>query len=126
MLVDNAVVVMENIFRHREEGDDRADGHPRRAPREVSLAVIAATLTSVIVFLPLIFNKPSEMNIYLKELGDHGLPDAPRVALHQPDADSAGDLVVHQVAAEAHAGVLMTGSRPLRACSLDSTCATAG
>ena len=31
--------------------------------------MIAATLTSVIVFLPLIFNKPSEMNIYLKELG---------------------------------------------------------
>jgi HAE1 family hydrophobic/amphiphilic exporter-1 len=32
------------------------------------MAVIAATLTSVIVFLPMIFNKPSEMNIYLREL----------------------------------------------------------
>jgi HAE1 family hydrophobic/amphiphilic exporter-1 len=68
MLVDNAVVVMENIFRHREQGAD-----PRTAAlegsREVATAVTAATLTSVIVFLPLIFNKPSEMNIYLKELG---------------------------------------------------------
>ncbi len=68
MLVDNAVVVMENIFRYEEQGMDR-----RRAAligsREVSTAVVAATLTSVIVFLPLIFNKPSEMNIYLKELG---------------------------------------------------------
>ena len=29
----------------------------------------AATLTSVIVFLPIIFNKPTEMNLFLKELG---------------------------------------------------------
>jgi HAE1 family hydrophobic/amphiphilic exporter-1 len=41
----------------------------QRGASEVSTAVIAATCTSVIVFLPLIFNKPSEMNIYLKELG---------------------------------------------------------
>ena len=68
MLVDNAVVVMENIFRHQEQGKNRKDA-ARIGSREVSTAVIAATLTSVIVFLPLIFNKPSEMNIYLKELG---------------------------------------------------------
>ncbi|MEE9270614.1 MAG: efflux RND transporter permease subunit [Candidatus Krumholzibacteria bacterium] len=68
MLVDNAVVVMENICRHREQGDDRQKA-ARLGSREVSTAVTAATLTSVIVFLPLIFNKPSEMNIYLKELG---------------------------------------------------------
>jgi HAE1 family hydrophobic/amphiphilic exporter-1 len=68
MLVDNAVVVMENIFRHQEKGADRKTA-ARLGAREVSTAVIAATLTSVIVFLPLIFNKPSEMNLYLKELG---------------------------------------------------------
>jgi HAE1 family hydrophobic/amphiphilic exporter-1 len=68
MLVDNAVVVMENIFRHRENGADRRTA-ARLGAAEVSTAVIAATLTSVIVFLPLIFNKPSEMNLYLKELG---------------------------------------------------------
>ena len=68
MLVDNSVVVMENIFRHREMGDDQKTAALRGAS-EVSTAVIAATLTSVIVFLPLIFNKPSEMNIYLRELG---------------------------------------------------------
>jgi HAE1 family hydrophobic/amphiphilic exporter-1 len=68
MLVDNAVVVIENIFRHQEMGDDQKTA-ARLGAREVSTAVIAATLTSVIVFLPLIFNKPSEMNIYLKELG---------------------------------------------------------
>ena len=68
MLVDNAVVVMENIFRHREAGADRKTAALNGA-REVTTAVVAATLTSVIVFIPLIFNKPSEMNIYLKELG---------------------------------------------------------
>jgi len=68
MLVDNAVVVMENIFRHREEGMAPREA-ARRGSREVAVAVTAATLTSVIVFLPLIFNKPSEMNIYLSELG---------------------------------------------------------
>ncbi|MBK7703098.1 MAG: efflux RND transporter permease subunit [bacterium] len=67
MLVDNAVVVMENIFRHREEGADRVSAS-REGAREVANAVTAATLTSVIVFIPLIFNKPSEMNVYLKEL----------------------------------------------------------
>jgi HAE1 family hydrophobic/amphiphilic exporter-1 len=68
MLVDNAVVVMENIFRHRENGADRRTA-ARLGAAEVSTAVIAATLTSVIVFLPLVFNKPSEMNLILKELG---------------------------------------------------------
>jgi HAE1 family hydrophobic/amphiphilic exporter-1 len=68
MLVDNAVVVMENIFRYQEKGYDKARA-ARLGAREVATAVTAATLTSVIVFVPLIFNKPSEMNIYLKELG---------------------------------------------------------
>ena len=67
MLVDNAVVVMENIYRHQQRGLSRRDA-AAVGSREVSLAVIAATLTSVIVFLPMIFNKPSEMNIYLREL----------------------------------------------------------
>jgi HAE1 family hydrophobic/amphiphilic exporter-1 len=68
MLVDNAVVVMENIFRHQEQGEDQKTATSRGAA-EVSIAVITGTLTAVIVFLPLIFNKPSEMNVYLKELG---------------------------------------------------------
>jgi HAE1 family hydrophobic/amphiphilic exporter-1 len=68
MLVDNAVVVMENINRYQEKGV-RARAAALLGSREVSVAVIAATATSVIVFLPIIFNRPSQMNIYLKELG---------------------------------------------------------
>lgn len=68
MLVDNAVVVLENIFRKREEGCERVTAALTGAS-EVSLAVSAATLTSIIVFLPLIFNKTSdESNVYLREI----------------------------------------------------------
>lgn len=68
MLVDNAVVVIENIFRKREAGADRVTA-AREGAREVSLAVSAATLTSVIVFLPLIFNRPTDEGaVYLKEI----------------------------------------------------------
>jgi HAE1 family hydrophobic/amphiphilic exporter-1 len=68
MLVDNAVVVMENIFRYQSKGLSARES-ARRGSREVAVAVTAATMTSIIAFLPLIFNKPSEMNIFLKELG---------------------------------------------------------
>jgi HAE1 family hydrophobic/amphiphilic exporter-1 len=68
MLVDNAVVIMENIFRHREQGTPRREAALRGAG-EVTVAVTAATLTSVIVMLPLVFNKPTEMNLILRELG---------------------------------------------------------
>ncbi len=68
MLVDNAVVVIENIARHQRLGKGRMES-ALTGSREVANAVAAATLTSVIVFLPLVFNKPNEMNLYLKELG---------------------------------------------------------
>jgi len=67
MLVDNAVVVMENIDRYQRKGF-RNRVAALLGAREVSVAVIAATLTSVIVFMPMIFSKPSEMNILLREL----------------------------------------------------------
>lgn len=67
MLVDNSVVVIENIFRHAEEGLSRRQASLVGA-RQVSTAVVAATMTSVIVFLPLIFSRPNELNLILQEL----------------------------------------------------------
>ena len=54
LLVDNSIVVLENIFRHREEGEDRfrAAGE---GSREVAMAVTASTLTTISVFLPIVF-----------------------------------------------------------------------
>lgn len=67
MLVDNAVVIMENIDRYQRKGYGRRVAALLGA-REVSVAVTAATLTSIIVFLPLLFNKPTQQNIILREL----------------------------------------------------------
>lgn len=54
MLVDNSIVVLESIFRCREEGDNPVDA-AERGTREVSGAVIASTLTTVCVFFPVTF-----------------------------------------------------------------------
>ncbi len=54
MLVDNSIVVLESIFRCREEGDDMVTAAIRGAS-EVSGAVVASTLTTVAVFLPMVF-----------------------------------------------------------------------
>ena len=54
VLVDNAIVVLENIFRHRQEGIERKEA-ARKGTREVALAITASTLTTIVVFLPVIF-----------------------------------------------------------------------
>lgn len=51
-VVDDAIVVLENIYRHRALGDDRLTASIR-GPREVAGAITSATLTTVAVFLPL-------------------------------------------------------------------------
>lgn len=54
LLVDNSIVVLENIFRHREEGEDRFEAAAAGA-REVGMAVTASTFTTISVFLPIVF-----------------------------------------------------------------------
>jgi len=54
MLVDNAIVVLENIYRIREGGEPLERAAVNGAD-EVTAAVIASTLTTVVVFLPLVF-----------------------------------------------------------------------
>ncbi len=54
MLVDNSIVVLESIFRCREEGDELRPA-AIRGTREVAGAVIASTLTTVCVFFPIVF-----------------------------------------------------------------------
>jgi multidrug efflux pump subunit AcrB len=53
-LIDNSVVVLENIFRHLEEGE-APEVAAEKGGQEVALAVLAATLTTAIVFFPVIF-----------------------------------------------------------------------
>ncbi len=54
MLVDNAVVVIESIFRHIEEGDDREKA-AKVGSAEVGMAITASTLTTIAVFFPMVF-----------------------------------------------------------------------
>jgi HAE1 family hydrophobic/amphiphilic exporter-1 len=54
MLVDNAIVVLENVFRHRESGRSLVDSAVE-GTSEVSSAILASTLTTLAVFVPMVF-----------------------------------------------------------------------
>lgn len=54
MLVDNAIVVIENIFRLRKEGKSKKEAAIQGA-RGVSSAIISSTLTTIVVFVPVLF-----------------------------------------------------------------------
>jgi multidrug efflux pump subunit AcrB len=54
MLVDNAVVIVENIYRHREEGED-GETAASRATSEVVAPVVVSTITTCVAFAPLLF-----------------------------------------------------------------------
>ncbi len=54
ILIDDAIVVIENIFRHMEEGADRREAADS-ATSEIGLAVMATTFSIVAVFIPVAF-----------------------------------------------------------------------
>ena len=56
MLVDNSIVVIENIYRMRSEGTPAAKAAVRGA-KEVAGAIAASTLTTICVFLPIVFTE---------------------------------------------------------------------
>jgi CzcA family heavy metal efflux pump len=53
LVIDDAIVVVENIVTHRDKGENRVDA-VRKALREISRPLIGSTITPVVVFLPLI------------------------------------------------------------------------
>jgi len=67
MLVDNAVVVTESIFQEREKTDD-IQLATRKGVGLVSLAVIAGTATTAIVFLPNIVGVKAEITVFLEHV----------------------------------------------------------
>jgi multidrug efflux pump subunit AcrB len=54
MLVDNGIVIVENIYRHMQEGESRLEA-ARSATDEVAWPVITSTLTTLAAFLPMMF-----------------------------------------------------------------------
>ena len=55
LVIDDAVVVLENIFRHAEEHGQTPMQAAANATREISLAVLATTFSLVVIFLPVAF-----------------------------------------------------------------------
>jgi len=68
MLIDNAVVVVENIFRHREMGS-KPEKAAMDGANEVGLAILSGTLTTIIVFTPLFFLPPNQMGTQFRAFG---------------------------------------------------------
>ena len=66
MLVDNSVVVLENIHRQRELGLPPRLAASRGAA-EVTVPVLAATSTSIIVFVPIVFTQASTFGAFLSD-----------------------------------------------------------
>ncbi|HET6343372.1 MAG TPA: efflux RND transporter permease subunit, partial [Myxococcota bacterium] len=54
IVVDDAIMVLENIFRHGEMGKDRVDA-AREGTAEITFAALAATLAVVAIFVPVVF-----------------------------------------------------------------------
>ncbi len=67
MLLDNAIVVLENIFRHRQAGKS-ANEAASIGTKEVSAAIVASTLTTLCVFLPLFFAGTGMQGIFFRQL----------------------------------------------------------
>ncbi|HHB78540.1 MAG TPA: efflux RND transporter permease subunit, partial [Saprospiraceae bacterium] len=66
MLVDNGIVVIENIYRHRQEGFSPIEA-AKRGTGEVAVPIIASTATTLAAFLPLAF-WPGLMGSFMKYL----------------------------------------------------------
>lgn len=68
MLVDNGIVVLESIDRRLRDLPDRHQAALVGA-KEVSMAVIASTITTLIVFLPLVVGAKTGLTTWLREVG---------------------------------------------------------
>lgn len=55
MMVDSAVVVLENVFRRRKEEGESSEAAAVNGTAEVGTAIIASTITTLVIFLPLVF-----------------------------------------------------------------------
>ena len=65
MVVDNSIVVIENIYRYNQLGLDPVES-ARRGASEVGLAITASTLTTAVVFVPVLYVQAGEMATYMK------------------------------------------------------------
>ena len=94
MLVDNSVVVIESIFRHRNELGEDAKTAALAGAGEVALPIMASTATTICVFLPMIFLAAGgRFKLYLENIGWTVLHRDGGVARRRADGrpDGGGD-----------------------------------
>ena len=66
MVVDNSIVVIENIYRHEAMGKSHFES-ARDGASEVALAIVAATSTTVVVFLPVFYMENGQMSVFTRQ-----------------------------------------------------------
>ena len=66
MLVDNAIVVLENIFRHHEQGENAGEAAVR-GTSQVGGAIIASTLTTIVVFIPIVYLRGASGELFKEQ-----------------------------------------------------------
>ncbi|MDX2430237.1 MAG: efflux RND transporter permease subunit, partial [Bacteroides sp.] len=66
MLVDNAIVVLENIFRHHEQGEKAGDAAVK-GTSQVGGAIIASTLTTIVVFIPIVYMRGASGELFKEQ-----------------------------------------------------------
>ncbi len=66
MLVDNAIVVLENIFRHHEQGADAGEAAVN-GTSQVGGAIIASTLTTIVVFIPIVYMRGAAGELFKEQ-----------------------------------------------------------
>jgi HAE1 family hydrophobic/amphiphilic exporter-1 len=69
MLVDNAVVVTESVFRQRALDPSNPVRATLKGVQEVGMAVIAGTLTTIIVFVPIMFGAKTDISVFMTHVG---------------------------------------------------------
>jgi HAE1 family hydrophobic/amphiphilic exporter-1 len=64
LIVDNSIVVLENIVRHREREGKSLAGSAAVGTREVAGAIVASTLTTCVIFLPVVFMRTTSGQLF--------------------------------------------------------------
>jgi len=65
MLVDNAIIVLENTFNYLKKGNKPAEA-ARLGSQEIAMAIFSSTLTTVCVFLPIVFTEGLAKEIFME------------------------------------------------------------
>ncbi|MHC4509714.1 MAG: efflux RND transporter permease subunit, partial [Planctomycetota bacterium] len=66
MMVDSSIVVLENIFRHRSEDKEAPSIASVEGAQEVGPAILASTITTLVIFLPLVFVRGVSSILFLE------------------------------------------------------------